>query len=470
MKFSYIFLFLFFFPILIFSQTKVPGFFSDGMIMQQDQEVSFWGWDKEGQNIEIFTGWGEKVTTSTNEEGEWKVKLKTPKAGGPYSIRIEGTEKLLFEDILIGEVWFCSGQSNMEMPVYGYRNEGINGSQEVILNSTNDQIRMFTVKRQASKTPLNDVEGEWLSAKRENTGNFSATAYFFAKKLYEQLKVPVGIIHSSWGGSKIEAWIDKESINTLPDIDFLENIPEEKRRANHSPTLLYNGMVKPIEGYGIKGFCWYQGESNRGEPEKYTQLSKTMIDLWRNKWGNEELPFYFVQIAPFGYNNMNSAFLREAQLKCMQEVKNTGMAVTMDIGDCLSIHPPEKKKVADRLAYWALSKDYGFKGIETRGPEYQKMEVMDDGKVKLYFDYTTRGLTSFGKELNGFEIAGEDRKFVEAKVKINRDKTISVWADEVKEPKSVRYAFYNCIHGSLFNTEGLPASSFRTDDWPIIVK
>ena len=440
------------------------------MVLQQDQEVAIWGWDKSGQNIEVFTGWGASATTESNEKGEWKVNIKTPIAGGPYSIRVEGSSKILLDNILSGEVWLCSGQSNMEMPVYGYRNEGINESQEVILNSANDDIRMFTVKRQASKTPLNDVEGEWFSAKPENTGNFSATAYFFAKKLYDQLKVPIGIIHSSWGGSKIEAWMDKETLETIPDIDYLDKIPVEKRKERRTPTLLYNGMIYPLAGYGIKGFCWYQGEANRWEPEKYTLLFDKMVALWRNKWEDETLPIYYVQIAPYGYREGNAAFMREAQLNCMNKVKNCGMAVTMDIGDCQSIHPAEKKKVGDRLAYWALLENYGITGIIARGPEYQKMEVLDDGKVKLYFDNATRGFTSFGKAINEFEIAGEERKFVPAKVKFNWDRTLTVWSDEIKEPKSVRYAFYNCVIGNLYNTEGLPASSFRTDDWPIKAK
>ena len=236
-------------------------------------------------------------------------------------------------------------------------------------------------------------------------------------------------------------------------------------RPQHSPVILYNGMIHPIEGYAMKGVIWYQGESNRSEAEEYSKLFPAMIQQWRNQWQQDDMPFYFVQIAPYEYGDGNAGYIREAQLKTMQTVKNTGMAVTLDIGDCSGIHPAPKSTVGERLAYWALAKDYNFGEIAFTGPVYNKMEVTDEGKVVLSFDYCPNGLTSFGKALRGFEIAGEDKVFHPATAKINKDRTITVSSDEVSEPVAVRYGFKNCPEGTLFNTEGLPASSFRTDEW-----
>jgi sialate O-acetylesterase len=322
---------------------------------------------------------------------------------------------------------------------------------------------LFTVKRAASLDPLDHVEGQWAEATPLTVKDFSATAYFFGKKLNGLLNVPIGLIHSSWGGSSVEAWMDKESLSPYSTIEMPKQLPEE--RQNQTPTLLYNAMITPLVGYGIKGAIWYQGESNRNRAKEYAQLFPTMIKTWRKKWQQGAFPFYFVQIAPYGYGDGNAGFVREAQLHSMKTVDNTGMAVTMDIGDCDYIHPREKKLVGDRLALWALAKDYGMEGIAYSGPVFKEIKEIKEGKVKLLFDYYENGLSSFGGPLSGFEIAGADKVFHPAEAKINGDKSLSVWSENVATPVAVRYAFKNCEAGSLFNTGGLPASSFRTDDW-----
>ncbi|MCK4855901.1 MAG: sialate O-acetylesterase, partial [Bacteroidales bacterium] len=345
----------------------------------------------------------------------------------------------------------------MEMPVKGYGNQPITGSNEAILHSGNPALRVFQINKQPSAVPVDDVEGKWHAASPATTPDFSATAYFFGELLQEMLGVPVGLIVTSWGGSKAEAWMDKESLESFPEITIPDEVPE--RGANQAGTILYNGMIHPFIDYHIKGAIWYQGESNRNKASQYADLFPAMITSWRALWDLDNFPFYFVQISPYGYGSSEetkyaTALLREAQLHSMQKVENTGMVVTADIGDCECIHPADKTTVGRRLAYWPLVETYGFEGISYQSPIYKSMEITEDRKIKISFDHAPTGLTSFGKPLSGFEIAGGDRFFYPAEAVINRDRTVTV-----------RYAFGDCIDGSLFNIAGLPASPFRTDDW-----
>ncbi len=449
-----------------FSQTQVPSFFSDDMVLQQQQQVSFWGTDKPNTKISVSGSWGKNAMAITDNIGGWKVKLQTPVAGGPYTVVIKGSNMVTMKNVLIGEVWLCSGQSNMEMPVKGYHNQPVIGSNESILNSSNDKIRMFTQQHTTSLIPLYDSKGKWNSASPSNTGNFSATAYFFAKKLQMLLGVPIGLIHTSWGASTIESWMDKETLSGFKNVLIPDTIP--KTAPQTWPTIMYNAMLHPFIGYTIKGAIWYQGEANRVNANEYQSLFTAMIESWRKQWSQGDFPFYFVQIAPFGYLKLNAGFLREAQLKTMQSVKNTGMAVTLDIGEQTAIHPSQKEAVGNRLAYWALTKDYSIEGISFSGPVYKNMKITNNSSINLTFEYSGLGLSSFGKPLNEFEIAGEDKIFYSANAIINNNDKgggVTVWSDSVKNPLSVRYAFKNWVEGSLFNTQGLPASSFRTDDW-----
>ena len=452
-----------FLSITIFAQTKLPSFFSNDMVLQRNEKVAIWGNDNSGVDITVSGSWGETETVKTNNEGNWKLRLATPKAGGPHTVIIQGSEKITLSNVLIGEVWLCSGQSNMHMPLKGDYNSRINGSNETILHSKNDRIRFFTTKREASLKPLQDVTGKWWLAEPTTVADFSALAYYFGFKLNEILDVPIGLINNSWGGSKVEAWIDQESLKNFEGMKIVNELP--KKGKNKSPSLLYNGMLHPFVPFTIKGIIWYQGESNVSKAADYQKLFSNMIGLWREKWNQKELPFYFVQIAPFGYKSSNSAYLREAQMLTMQNMNNTGMVVTMDIGECEEIHPPEKELVGNRLAYWALAKNYNIKGIAFSGPIYKSMTIDPEGKIILSFNSNSNGLTAQGKSLTGFEIAGKDKIFHEAIAKINGDSTISVASDSVKKPVAVRYAFDNCTGATLYNSQGLPASSFRTDDW-----
>ena len=456
---------LIFFSNCSFSQTRLPAMFSDNMVLQQQQMVSVWGVDNPNAKITVRGSWGKNATAITDAKGHWKLKLQTPAAGGPYKVVIKGSKEVTLKNVLIGEVWFCSGQSNMEMPVKGYSNQPVIGSNETILNSSNDNIRFLNTPRSASITPLYDVKGEWNAAGPATTGNFSATAYYFAKKLQSVLNVPVGIIQSAWGASTIESWMDKQSLSEFKNKVIPETLPDSL--PNRTPTILYNSMLHPYIGYTLKGVLWYQGEANRENASEYRALFTSMISSWRRQWQQGDFPFYFVQIAPFEPGKVNAAFLREAQLQTMSTVKNTGMAVTMDIGERTVIHPAQKEQVGNRLAYWALAKDYNVKGIAFSGPVFKELQKMANGRLMLTFDYCDQGLTSFGKPLTDFEIAGEDKIFYPAQAMIRNDKNgvLVVWSDAVKDPVSVRYAFKNWAEGSLFNTQGLPASSFRTDNW-----
>jgi sialate O-acetylesterase len=434
------------------------------MVLQQNEKVSLWGKDTSKTTIKILTSWGESISTKTDTSGNWILKIQTPKAGGPYNIAIEGSDKIKLTDVYIGEVWLCSGQSNMEMPVKGFRNQPILGSQEAILNGNNKLLRVFKVKKSSSLTPLDNVSGDWKVASNETVGDFSATAYFFGDLIQTTTQVPVGLIVTSWGGSRAEAWTDETTLKEFKSVTFPTEIP--KKGIQHTPTLLFNAMLNPIIGYTIKGAIWYQGESNKNNADEYTKLMTSMVTSWRSKWSQGDFPFYYVQIAPFNYGNKtNSAFLREAQLNTLQSLNNSGMAVTLDIGDAKYIHPSEKRKVGERLAYWALAKDYDIQGIEFSGPIYKSMTV-DNHKVKIIFDNVPNGISSYGKEITGFEIAGEDKMFYPATGKIERvTGVVSLTSESVKKPIAVRYNFHNIANASIFSTAGLPASSFRTDNW-----
>lgn len=447
-----------------FAETRLPAFFSDNMVLQRDSEVTVWGWDEPGQRVSVLAGWGKRARGDADADGRWRVTLPTPGAGGPFSLAVKGSSKVEIVNVMLGEVWFASGQSNMDMRMRGNTNQPIIGSNEAILQSSNDRIRLYTVARQWGDSPLDDVEGAWAVAGPESVEAFSAVAYFFAQKLEALLDVPVGIILSAWGGSNVESWIDAETLQGYGHLSFREATRDEPPR--RTPSALFNGMLHPLLGYGIRGVIWYQGESNRTRPTEYEVLFPAMIETWRKKWDIGEFPFYYVQIAPKEQERGNSAFIREAQLHSMDALPNMGMAVTMDIGECNQIHPAEKRSVADRLAYWALARDYGFDAIGYSGPVFREMQAGEDGKVRLLFDHAPHGLTTYGAELASFELAGADRVFHPAQAVIeSAEVAITAWSEAVPEPQAVRYAFEDCPPAPLYNTQGLPASSFRSDDW-----
>lgn len=463
-----------------FTQTELPSFFSDHMILQQNDSVKIWGKDIANKKIKIKTSWGEKETTMSNKKGHWMLKIKTPKASyKEYFLTVQGSSKVMIKNILIGEVWFASGQSNMEMPMKGKTNSPIKGANEFILHAKNNFIRLFKAKRSASFSPLEDVTGNWEVSSPESVKEFSALGYLFAKKLQKVLDIPVGIISASWGGTRIKAWTPAEALEkfdfiTLASDTLTEINQKEKKKI---PSTLFNGMIHPFLGYNIKGFLWYQGESDRFQPNRYKKIFPTMVASWRSLW---DLPhktsFYYVQIAPFEYSNKdqvltpNGALLREAQLQSLEKIPNSEMVTTSDIGNENDIHPSEKEPIANRLAYVALHKDYDFKSIAYKNPIYVK-SVIKEKEIEIYFDAITskkgNGLYSTSTILKDFYIAGEDKVFYAAKATITKKRTILVSSDKVPNPKAVRYGFSNYFKGSIFNTFGFPLTSFRTDNWEL---
>ncbi len=454
------------FVITVQAKVKVGSVLGENMVLQRDTEVQIWGTAQPGERLSITTGWNNvKKIFKANENGKWLVKVKTTEAGGPYKITIGASkEKIIIKNILLGEVWLCSGQSNMEMPVAGLGGGQLaNGSNELIFDADNDNIRLFNVKKASISTPQDSCVGSWAVASSESVASFSAVGYLYAKKLQQKLKVPVGMICSSWGGSSIEAWMDKETIAQFPAA--LKRW--EKTQPQTKPSFLYNGMIAPIVNYTIKGALWYQGESNKDFYKDYAALQASMVASWRKDFGVGNFPFYFVQIAPFEYGNSKgiiSALLRDEQLKSMELIPNSGMISTFDVGEEKNIHPAEKTTVANRLAYWSLSDTYGCKGLSYKMPTFNSVTIKDSVAI-LKFDNAPNGFTSFGKEVECFEVAGADSIFYPAKLII--DKEVKVFSAKVKAPMAVRYGFCNFpkTKGYLYNTAGLPVPSFRTDNW-----
>ena len=646
---------------------RMPAIFSDNMVLQQNTKVNFWGQALPGEKVFVKTSFGQKAQTVVSKDSLWNVKIKSPKAGGPYEINIQvGDSNIVYRNVMIGEVWLCSGQSNMEMPLTGWPpKDTILNSAEEIRNAQNTDIRFFSVARAFSNQPEFDCIGSWAECSPETAAMFSATAYFFGKKLYSELKVPIGLINSSWGGTAVESWISEKYLSSIEeykpvlnkidssgseikkvrewlsefpvidvskkdaqhkwegldfndadcslpsyddskwpemkipalfetvlgnfdgavwfrkkieipadwlnkdlvielgpiddmDITFINgeriggyesegfwqtdriySIPKELVKdtnvtiavrvvdnqgggglwgvkeklkihlkdsvesiplygewkylpvaeyvnskfyvfgpkdevyltkpklsfdiSAYIPTTLFNGMIAPLIPYTIKGVIWYQGEANTDHPEKYQNLFSLMIKNWRDDWKEGNFPFYYVQIAPYEYGEQTkSERLREAQLFTLS-VPNTGMAVTLDIGNPVNIHPAYKMDVGNRLAFWALAKNY-HKNIYYSGPLYKSMKIVKD-KIILSFKYADGGLLI--KDKNGetnFLIAGDNKVFKKANVEV-KGKTLVVYNPEILKPVAVRYAWSNTSEATLFNKKDLPASSFRTDDW-----
>jgi sialate O-acetylesterase len=624
------------------AQITLPDIISDSMVLQQNTNAPLWGWTTAGTKVEVTGSWSAKtVQTVAGSDGKWMVKIPTPKAGGPYDVTIKAGDTKVLHGVLIGEVWICSGQSNMEMPVSGWPAAPIKNSALEIANANYPQIRTFTGDRQIAFSPQQNVKGSWSSCSPASAGAFSATAYFFARELYDHLHVPIGLVHVSWGGTIAEAWTSEASLRTmgdfnndlnrvdsmrtgsaqmmqhdkenealwnkavaetnnsfaladmdtswhtmqlptywenagLPDLDGIVwfkrtidipaswagkelkldlgpiddndvtwfngkiidstmkdgawmmerhyTIPADlvKAGANliavkvidngggggiygkpdqlhiypaggnvsdaisltgnwnykvaavkpppsmmtspNQPSVLYNGMIAPVVPYAMKGAIWYQGEANVGRARQYTTLFPLLISDWRKQWNEGNFPFYFVQIAPFNYggDSTEAAALRDAQRRTLNASSNTGMAVTMDIGEKDNIHPADKQDVGKRLSYWALNKTYGEKNVVNSGPLYKSFETKDN-KLIISFTNTDGNLTSNNKPLQDFEVAGVDGVWKPAAAIIDGDKVV-VTSNEVTKPVAVRYAFYSYATGTLFNGAGLPASSFTSEN------
>lgn len=460
---GYIAYFLFFTCVSIDAKVKLPEILSDNMVLQQQSLLKLWGKSKPNQNIKIAVPWlTETVNTFSDKNGNWMIRLRTPKAGGPYNIIFDDGDTLELRNVMIGEVWLCSGQSNMQMSVRAIRN-----SNDILSDSNSEvPIRMFTVHRKGSIKPLDDVSGSWCVNTSLNVADFSAVAYIFGKQLYNSLHVPIGLINSSYGGSLLESWMPLELVRMYENIDNDKMVGRVKT-PNKCPSMLHNSMLYPLKNLCIKGIIWYQGEANRHNPSLYEKLFVSFIDYVRVLFNNKDLPFYYAQIAPYDYKtkdlSVGGAMLREAQLNCERKLMNSGMAVLMDIGEETLIHPTRKEEVGKRLSYFALKNQYGYDSMIPFSPRYKTKKVVGNRMI-ITFENVSTGLTSFGKELTTFEIASEDKKFFPAKAIIKGNK-VELYSDSVEKPVAARYAFREYVQGELYSGNGLPVSSFRTDSW-----
>ena len=416
----------------VMADVRLPSVIGDNMVLQQQTAAPIWGWADPGEKITVEGNWtraGKKKAVA-DQNGQWQVNIRTPKAGGPYTLTIAGDNTIELTNVLVGEVWVCSGQSNMEWSV-----SRANNPEKEIAAATYPNIRLFHVAKKVAEVPQEDCNADWKECSSETIPGFSAVAYFFGRELHTELDVPIGLIETCWGGTPAESWTRKEVLE-----------------------------VNPLVPFGICGAIWYQGESNASRAYQYRTLFPAMITNWRDDWDQGAFPFYYVQIAPYKYGQEDvCAELREAQMVTLS-LKNTGMAVTMDIGNPKDIHPKNKQDVGKRLALWALAKDYGKKDIVYSGPIYDSMKI-EGNKIRLKFDHVDGGLKAGPDGLANFTIAGADQNFVPAQAKIDGN-TLLVFSPEVSEPVAVRYCWDNTSEGTLFNKAGLPASSFRTDDLP----
>ncbi len=457
---------------ILFAQTalgkvELPAVIADNMVLQQQSQVELWGKATADDEVTVVTSWNKRqYSTQSDASGRWKITIQTPQAGGPYAITFNDGSALTITNILIGEVWVCSGQSNMEIYMRGYTNQPVLRSNEILMHANNSQLRLFHIERNISNVPLVDCDGAWQLSSPQSAATFSAVGFQFAMKLQKLLGVPVGIIEAAWGGTPIEAWMTNKSLQSFPSVVI--PTAENKIKANSdTATCLFNAMINPIVGYGIKGFIWYQGENNRTNPSMYKDLMAAMVKGWRQKWEKDSLPFYYVQIAPYDYKGRlqdSVPLLREAQAKASKIIPHSGMVVSIDVGNKHTIHPPDKTTIAKRLLYWALGDAYCWEGIAYQSPSFQEMKIEND-VVTVSFIHAPHGLTSFDQKINGFELAGNDQVFYPARAKIKGRGKVVLQSDRVPHPVAVRYLFKDWIEGSLYNTAGLPAGPFRTDHW-----
>ncbi len=489
------------------AEIKLPAIIGDHMVLQQGQKNPLWGWADPGEKITVSVD-GQSHTAMADAKGKWTITLDPLKVGGPYEITIEGKETITLKDVLVGEVWICSGQSNMAWTV-----SSSNDADLEIKTANYPKIRLISVPQVGTQEPQDNFNGKWEACTPQSVANFSAVGYFFGRQLYQTLDVPIGLIDNAWGGSAAEAWVNRKRLEEEPafkglmerwgniektyDYDKLmanykkqlekwnaavkkakadgKPVPRRPRgprnllTGNHRPSNIYNGVLKPTIGYGIKGVIWYQGESNASRAYQYRKLFPFMIQNWRDEWKQGDFPFYWVQLADFRGEkpepaDSDWAELREAQTMTMSKLPNTGEAVIINLGEASDIHPKNKQDVAKRLARWALAKDYGI-NIVHQSPQYKSMEVKGN-KAILTFDHVGGGLDTFDVRTPiGFTIAGADKKFVNASAKIIGKNKMEVWNDAIAKPASVRYAWADNPVCNVQNKEGLPLTPFRTDDW-----
>lgn len=452
------------------AEIRLPAIISDNMVLQRETEVLLWGYASGKKNIIIEPSWSkERYVSDIDDNGYWKIKIKTGAAGGPYKISFKaGDESKTVNNVLLGEVWLCGGQSNMDISFRGLQNQPINNAAIEIVDSNYPDLRLFRVNRDYNDRPQSDCRGAWKVSSTQSAETFSAIGFIFGRELQKRLGVPVGMIACCWGGSKVEAWMSEENLRQF--IGKKHEGPINPKRANVTPSALFNGMLYPIIGFTIKGCLFYQGEANITDPYGYREKFPSMVKEWRARWGYE-FPFYYAQLAPFSYDNMGwgseqtqVALFREIQHQCLQDIPNGGIVPTVDVGAEYTIHPPDKKTVAMRFLLQAMSKAYGMKGFVADGPVFKSMETLGE-KLRIHFDNAPYGLSSYGKEITGFEIAGSDRVFYPAEAHLSGRSMIDVQNDKVKNPVAVRYCWKNCLPGNLYNNYGIAVLPFRSDNW-----
>lgn len=443
-----------------YSQIKLPSIFSDNMVLQQKSEADIWGWGDPGSEIKISGSWSkDTVKAKISNQSAWNVKLETPAAGGPFTISIKGNEEVVLKNVMIGEVWICSGQSNMEWSA----DSKIINTEEEVKNASYPAIRFFHVKKMGSETLQNNCFGRWEESSPSTMHSFSAIGYFFGRNLHQNLNIPIGIIEVAWGGTPAEVWMKADLVESDP---LLQTCAAKLKTYDWWPSksgVVYNAMISPLVPYKLAGAIWYQGESNADNPESYRKLFKTLIENWRHDFGTD-FPFYYVQIAPYAYGKTTRApLIREMQMQSM-DIPKTGMVVVSDlVDDVNNIHPQNKQDVGKRLANWALAETYGVKGLVYKHPLYESMKV-EKSKIRIALSNADNGLAVHGDDIKCFEIAGADKIFTPAKAKID-GKSILVWRKEQKNPVAVRFSYSNDAIGNLFSKEGLPVAPFRTDTW-----
>ncbi len=499
------------------AELKLPAIIGDNMVLQQKQTNPLWGWDAPGTEVTVKFG-DQTKTAKAGADGKWTVKLDpVPANAKPTTISIKGSSSKELKNVLVGEVWICSGQSNMQWNVGSSWDADLE-----IATAKYPNIRLITVPNVGTQEPQQDFKGEWKECSPATVGGFSAVGYFYGKVLHRMLDVPVGLINNAWGGSACEAWVNRAELEKDPRFKLLmdntkkteafQTSPEAKTkyeadlaawkkqaeeakkagkpftvrapgapeawlRGNQRPANIYNGALLPTIGYGIKGAIWYQGETNAGRAYEYASLFPYMIQNWRNEWKQGDFPFYWVQLADYMAEKTDAtqaatsawAELRESQTKTQNAIKNGGQAVIIDLGDANDIHPKNKRDVAERLARWALVKDYGLK-LPYRSPELKSAEFKD-GKALVKLDTFGSSLRTVDiNEVKGFVVCGEDKKWAWAEAKITGKDTVEVIAKDVAKPVAVRYAWADNPVCNLYSIDGLPVTPFRSDDFVMITK
>ncbi len=442
-----------------FANISLPAIFSDRMVLQQKSTVSVWGWGKPNETVRITVSWNPETEYSVKvlNQSKWSLDIVTPQAGGPYEMLIKGYNSIEIKDILIGEVWLGSGQSNMEWtPAMR-----IDNAEEEKSTANYPEIRFFTVLTSTALAPQQHLTGEWVICTPETMSQFSAIMYFFGRELHRKLEVPVGLINSSWGGTPIEVWMPEFSITG--DRLLQENAALLKPVAwgPVEPGRAYNAMIHPLIPYCIKGALWYQGEANVDHPAVYARALSTLIESWRALWGYD-FPFYYAQIAPwsgYGTDNVNGAIIRDQQRMVLKKTEKTGMAVLSDIGNLKNIHPGNKTDAGKRLAVWALHHDYGLRDMPVSGPLVKSYQIEGE-KITIRFEYVYDGLVARDGELREFEILDGKGEWIPVKAEISGDRVV-VKMDAGVSTKGIRFGYRNDSDPNLFNSAGLPASCFE---------